>query len=67
AGHDPITVTLPDARWGDGWRTVVCTASGAIDTPDAPVQPPGATLDLDSFSLLLMEVVPDESTMETAD
>ena len=58
AAHEPATITLPDAKWGPQWKTVLCTATGEIDAPDAAVHDASATIEMDSHTLMLLELVP---------
>ena len=58
AAHEPATITLPDSKWGAQWRTVLCTATGEIDSPDATVYDASGTVEMDSHTLMLLELVP---------
>jgi len=52
AGAEPLTFTVPDARWGEAWTVEVDTRDWSIDG-DRAVRP-GAPLELQGRSLVLL-------------
>ncbi len=57
AGQEPITITLPEARWGQHWRTVLCTSTGDVDVADAPLYEAGGEVVMDNNTLTLLEMM----------
>ncbi len=56
AGHGPASIVLPKQRWGERWRTVVCTSTGEIDSPNALAFDAGCTVEMDSRTLMLLQL-----------
>ncbi|MGI8664058.1 MAG: glycogen debranching protein GlgX [Acidimicrobiales bacterium] len=58
AWEEPVTFTLPAARWGPKWRPVLDTASGFIDDGASLLHAPGETIGVEGRAFVVLTCVP---------